>query len=158
MNERDEIYLLKTNKPNFSERRKVIDEPEQFDEEEKKIEETRHSSSVKASASKLQSSGSTDSADSITSVNSTNSSDSLDIVGDIHQVESTADIDDNDATIDISADSVSLFSRLLTITNKNGAASGTVAVNLSNNRIENDEDENKVITPTILQNGRPVSA
>lgn len=101
---------------------------------------------------------SSDSADSITSVNSTNSSGSFDIVGDIHQVESTADIDDNDATIDISADSVSLFSRLLTITNKNGAASGTVAVNLTNSQIENDGDENKVITPTILQNGRPVSA
>jgi hypothetical protein len=46
---------------------------------------------------------------------------------------------------------------LLTITNKNGAASGTVAVNLSNDEIENNGDENKVITPTILQNGRPVS-
>ena len=163
---RDEIEELKMTKPNYAERRSVIhtdskdtSESDNNNDEEKKMDDnvvTLEAESTDVAHRLKNESGSEDS----TSSNK--------VVGSVDEGEKLKDGDaengtENETTIDISADSISLFTRLLSISNKNGAASGTVT--LSTTGAENDEGgeignegEKGEFSATILQNGRPVSS
>ncbi len=174
---RDEINYLRTNKPNFAERRTIIDLPEEelssekeSEDEEKKMEDSTSNNLISSSSSPAEDKNSLESTESTMQVKYTDSEDSSasdkQLVGDVHEVVSVDDsgsgVDDNDTedetTIDISAaDSLSLFKKLLTMTNKTGAPSGTMTLNLANPGNDAEGGENETITPTILQNGRPVS-
>lgn len=161
---REEINYLRTNKPNFAERRTIIDlseEPsaeKEGENEEKKMEDaTANQSNTIDSTENNMPSKETDSEDSAASD---------EVVHDVHVVVSMDEGEDegqgsgentteDETTIDIAAaDSLSLFKKLLTMTNKTGAPSGTMALNNAGNDAEGGQ--NKIITPTILQNGRPV--
>jgi len=126
---------------------------------EKKIEDaTANQSNTTDSTENNMPSKETDSEDSAASD---------EVVHDVHDVVSMDEGEDegqgsgentteDETTIDIAAaDSLSLFKKLLTMTNKTGAPSGTMALNNAGNDAEGGQ--NKIITPPILQNGRPVS-
>mmetsp|Transcript_14604 Transcript_14604/g.22116 ORF Transcript_14604/g.22116 Transcript_14604/m.22116 type:complete len:507 (+) Transcript_14604:132-1652(+) len=162
---REEINYLRTNKPNFAERRAIIDLPEESsseeenEDEEKKMEESNLSDTPMT----VEDNNSTESTIQVKDTDSEDSAASDEkVVGDVHEVVSVDDSGgDNDTedetTIDIAgADSLSLFKKLLTMTNKAGAPSGTMTLNLGTPVNDAEEGENKIITPTILQNGRPV--
>lgn len=164
---------MRTTKPNYAERRVVTDLPEEGspeneeDNEEKKMEETRVSAPNSADSEASLKSKESESLDSTGSyedscvVHETVSTDTSDLHARNDANSDKSEESEEDATIDItSTDTVSLFTRLLTITNKAGTPSGTVTMNLDPSAAAsnpNDDDENKVITPTIMQNGRPVS-
>ena len=167
--QRDEINVLRTTKPNYAERRIVSDcaELEEFPGSENNNEEKKMDDSAAVIASEdsenetsisVKSSESIDSAasdDVVTVVHETMSTDASD-----SQANNNAENNENgegDTSVD-SSEAVSLFTRLLSISNKTGAQSGTVTLSTAATASNpNDDDENKVITPTIMQNGRPVS-
>lgn len=159
---RDEIQALKSIKPNYAERRSLEETMAQAiktgsEDEEKKIEETEMADSA-AETKPLENDNNknTEEAD---SVDSAASDEVIKEIVSIDDENMTNESENNDANVDTSsADSVSLFSRFLTITNKNGATSGTITLGEDDIDDENtDDDENQVIIPTIIQNGRPVS-
>lgn len=147
---REEIEKLRNDKPDASERRSVAETAlpptvvEEF-EEEKKVEETITFQSVQDT----------------TEDESQNDSEA--VVGDASDAEFESATDNNDegdeTTIDISVDdSLSLFKKLLTITNKGGANPVKLNINpgASETETETEEENKKEIVPTIIQNGRQI--
>lgn len=161
--QRDEINILRTTKPNYAERRLISDLPEgleEFPDSENNNEEKKMDESAAAIASKDSENETSESIDSVASD---------DVVTVVHETISTDGSDsqanaennengEGDTNVD-SSEAVSLFTRLLSISNKTGAQSGTVTLSTAATapNPNDDDDENKVITPTIMQNGRPVS-
>lgn len=162
-NRREEIHLLKMNKPNYSERRTIIGtstvqpSENEIGYEEKEMEETRISETTTAAETESETETENGSQED-KGIDSKPSEDSN--TGELHDTisvdEGSGSDPENEATIDISAES--LFSRLLTITNKSGASSGTIPLNVAApaDAPTEDNNANQVITPTIVQNGRPV--
>lgn len=149
---REEIHELRTIKPHFTERRSLIDSSistsistvQSDDNEEKKMEENNTVSNLcnnNSNKSPVSNGSSDESAD---------TDDNIEVIGDIHEVESTV----NDAVAEdeviSSTDAVSLFSRLLHISNDD---SGITSNSDEQNRTDGNPD---TITPTLYQNGRPV--
>ncbi len=165
---------MRTIKPNYAERRIVrdlIEEGENEDNEEKKMEESTavstgdsadSSNAIPLSAKESESMDSVMNDEAATTVNETISTDASDTHASVNNNDSNENAEEDDNNIDVtSTDTVSLFTRLLSISNKAGAPSGTVTMNMpptAGASNPNDDDENQVITPTIMQNGRPVSS
>lgn len=158
---------MRATKPEFSERRAIIDVPAESSEvenedEEKKSEETC-STTTATEATTAENTENTTMPKREES-ESDDSAASDDVIKDTEQTE-LDDAGENDstaedaATIDIAAsDSISLFKKLLTITGKADAPSGTIPLNQSAaGGVDAGINEQKTIIPTVIQNGRPVS-
>jgi len=167
---RDEINYLRIDKPYASERRTLLNMAESAtgaenefgdkEDEEKKMEETAAAAAAAESSNQQQQQGNADD----------DSEASDEVVGDLDNAEFFSDAqehddgdndseDDSETTIDVNAtDSMSIFKRLLKITNKAAGSTGTMTLNLSGAEQTSNIGNNEAaaIVPTILQNGRPV--